>query len=75
MKDVCLFELMFNIPVNSCGHFGTLPPFYGTFTQNEAVMTSNKCLKYKHPTKPQNAYTYGWCDLNYISWAGSDQSG
>ena len=48
--------------------------FYGTFIQNEVVMTSNKCLKYNHPTKPQKAYTYGWFDLNQISWAGSDLS-
>ena len=50
---VCLFELMLYVPVNSQGHVGTLPPLYGTFTQNEDVMTSNKCLKYNnHPTKP-----------------------
>ena len=36
---VCLFELMLYVPVNSC-HVGTLSPFYGTFTQNENVMTS-----------------------------------
>ena len=41
----CLFELMLYVPVNSQGHVGTLPPLYGTFTQNEDVMTSNKCLK------------------------------
>ena len=29
-----LFELMFYVPVNSNGHVGTLPPFYGTFTQH-----------------------------------------
>ena len=29
-----LFDLMLNIPANSYGHVGTLPPFYGTFTQN-----------------------------------------
>ena len=33
---VCLnlFELMFYVPVNSNGHVGTLPPFYGTITQH-----------------------------------------
>ena len=31
---VCLFELMLYVPVNSNGHVGTLPPFYGTFTQH-----------------------------------------
>ena len=31
---VCLFELMLYVPVNSKGHIGTLPPFYGTFTQD-----------------------------------------
>ena len=30
----CLFELMLYVPVNSKGHFGMLPPFYGTFTQH-----------------------------------------
>ena len=29
-----LFELMFYVPVNSNGRVGTLPPFYGTFTQH-----------------------------------------
>ena len=28
---VCLFELMFYVTVNSKGHVGTLPPFYGDF--------------------------------------------
>ena len=26
-------------------------------SQNEDVMTSNKCFKYNHQTKPQKAYT------------------
>ena len=30
----CLFDLMLYVPVNGNGHVGTLPPFYGTFTQN-----------------------------------------
>ena len=60
----CLFELMFYIPVNSQGHVGRLPPFYGTCTQNEDVMTSNKCLKYNHPTKAHKAYTYERIDLS-----------
>ena len=34
---------MLNVPVNSKGHVGRLPPFYGTFTQNEDVM-KNKDL-------------------------------
>ena len=46
-----------------------------TFTQNKDVMTSNKCLKYNHSTKPQNAYMYGWFDWDHVSWAGSDWSG
>ena len=46
-------ELMLTVTVNIKGHVGTLPPFYGTFTHNEDVMTSNKCLKYNHPIKPQ----------------------
>ena len=36
---VCLFELIFDVPFNSNGHVGTLPPFYGTFTQHYDVMT------------------------------------
>ena len=47
---VCL-NLMLNVPVNSQGHVGTLPTFYGTCTQSEDVMTSNMCLKYSHLTK------------------------
>ena len=31
---VCLFDLMLYVPVNSNGHVGTTPPFYGTFTQH-----------------------------------------
>ena len=30
----CLFELMLYVQVNSKGHIGTLPPFYGTFTHH-----------------------------------------
>ena len=41
-----------------------------SFTQNEDVMTSNKCLKYNHTTKPQKGYMYGWFDLNHVSWTG-----
>ena len=39
---------MLYVPVNRYGHVGMLPgvPFYGTFTQNENVMTFFKCLKY-----------------------------
>ena len=29
-----VFELMLNVPVNSYGHLQSLPPFYGTYTQN-----------------------------------------
>ena len=32
---VCLFELMRNVQVNSYGHVGSLPPFYGTCSQNK----------------------------------------
>ena len=48
------------------GHVGMLPPFYRIFTQNEDVITSNKCLKYNYPTKTQKAYTYGWLDLKCL---------
>ena len=39
-KFVCLFELIFYVPVNSYGHVGTLPPFCGTYTNNQDVMIS-----------------------------------
>ena len=61
---LCLFKIDALRPSQQ-----TLPPYYGTFTQNEDVMTSNKCLKYNHPTKPQMSYTYEWFDLNHFSWA------
>ena len=35
---------MLYVPVNSSCHVGMLPPLYGTFTQKEDVMTSNKCF-------------------------------
>ena len=57
-----LFELMLYVPVNSQGHVGTLPPHYRTFTQNEDVMTSNKCLKYPS-NQAKKAYRYGRFDL------------
>ena len=48
-----LFELMLYIPVNSNGHVGMLPPFYGTFTQHLDVMTLKMCFfQYNNPTKP-----------------------
>ena len=47
---VCLFELKLYVPVNSNGHVGTLPPFYGTFTQHED--TQNGLHKYNQPTEP-----------------------
>ena len=49
---------MLNVTVNSEGHFGTLPPFYETFSKMRS--SSNKCLKYTHPM-------YGWFDLNHFS--------
>ena len=38
-----LYDLWLSFPVNSYGHIGTLPPFYGTST-HEDVMTP---LKYQ----------------------------
>ena len=64
---VCLFALMLYVPVNSQGHVGMLPPLYGTFcfTQNEDVMTSNKCLKYAS-NQAKKAYRYGGFDLKLL---------
>ena len=62
---VCLFELMLYIPVNSHGHVGMLPPLYGTCTQNENVMTSNKCFNYNHPSKPEK----GLIHIDGLTWA------
>ena len=43
---------MLNIPVNSSGHVGMLPPFHGAFTQNEDVIrstgASNITIKLSH---------------------------
>ena len=33
IMTIFLVELYFSVPVNGYGHVGTLPPFYGTFTQ------------------------------------------
>ena len=67
--EFCLFELMLNAPVNSYGHVRMRPPFYRT-SQNEDVMTSNKCFKYIRLSHKR--HTYGWFDLNHFSWEGSD---
>ena len=52
-----VFDLMLYVPVNSNGHVGTLPPFYGTFTQHLDVMTVKIIMlhKYNHPTKTTGA--------------------
>ena len=34
LQLVCLFELMLADLINSYGHVGMLPPFYGIFIQN-----------------------------------------
>ena len=41
---VCLFVCLFDVPVNSNSHVGTLPPFYVTFTQHKDVMTLKMCF-------------------------------
>ena len=74
-SPVCWFELSLNIPVNSYGHVGTLPPIYGTFTH---VITLKMFFKLIITTQVSHKglymYMYGWFDLNHLSWAGSDQS-
>ena len=73
---VCLCELMLYVLVNSHGHVGMLPLFYGTCTQNEIVMTSNKCFKYNHPSKPEKGLIHiDGLTLGHFSWACSDLSG
>ena len=67
---VCLFELMLYVPVNSKGHVRMLPPLYGTLTQNEDVMTSNKYFKYNHPRKPKGLVYADGSTWNHFSWAG-----
>ena len=64
---VCLFELMLNVPDNSKVHVGTLPPFYGAFTQNEDIMSW-------HLTSANKGLYVWMVDLNHFSWAGSNQS-
>ena len=48
----CLFDLLFYVPVNSCGHVGTFPPFYGTFTQHwGCYVTIKMCIEFNHPSE------------------------
>ena len=57
----CLFELMLYVPVNSNGHVGMLPPFYGTFPTFMTLgcydthnALHNMCVNnYNHPNKPK----------------------
>ena len=42
-------KLVLSHPVNSNGHVGTLPTFYGSSTQVKDVMTSKMSLKNNHP--------------------------
>ena len=65
---------MIYVPANSQCHVGTSPPLYWTLTQNEDVMTSNKCFKYNHPTKPKGLICADGSIWNHISWTGSDTS-
>ena len=69
---VCIDALRPSQQLRSCLDVVSI---FVTYSQSENGITSNKCLKYNHPTKPQKAYTHGWFDLNRVSWAGSDQSG
>ena len=39
-----LVFLMLYVPVNSNGNVGTLPPFYGTFTQHKDVIALKICF-------------------------------
>ena len=56
----------------------TLPPVYGTSTQNEDIMTSNKCFESNHPIKPQKTNTYGseslFMDRHKSEWLTSNHS-
>ena len=38
--------------MNDYDHVETLPSFYWTCSQKYDFMTSKKCFKYNHPTKP-----------------------
>ena len=53
---------MLYVPVNSHGHVGTLPLFYGTFTENGVVMTSSINIQIETAMDQ----TYGWIDLNHF---------
>ena len=65
---ICCFELMFNVPVNSYGHVGTLPPFYGTFISPK--MRTTQYFKYNYPM----LIMCEWFDLNYFSLVSADLS-
>ena len=59
---VCLFELMLYVPVNNNDHVGTLPPYFGTFTQHYNVMTLKMCFINITTQANQYVYIYGWFD-------------
>ena len=55
-------QVVSNVPVNSLGHVGTLPPFNGTFN----VMVSKRgffLFKYKLPNKPHSILCVDAFDL------------
>ena len=63
---------MLYVPVNSQVYVGTLPPLHGTFTPNDDVITSNKCLKYPSD-QAKKAYRYGGFDLKPLQRITSNQ--
>ena len=58
LQNALFIELMLNVPVNSIGHVGMLPSFYGTCTQNEDVFRVSPISK-------------GWHHVNI--WVKSDK--
>ena len=77
--DFFLFELILYVPVNGYGHVGMLPPFYGTLTLHDDIMTSKKCSNAN--TQVSHKCLYVWMDFvlagsdltfePVIKWSGS----
>ena len=52
LASIVLIEMILYVPVNSYGHIGTLPPFYGYGTSVHPETASNLTPGFNHPSKP-----------------------
>ena len=72
LEIIYLFDLVLCVSVSSNGHVGRLPPFYGTFTPNQDVMTFKNCFKNNDPTKPKRLICMD--GLTLITFPGQAQT-